>query len=86
MKRRLLSLGLAACLTLSLSAPALAYSDTSGHWAEDMIEKARNYGLMVGYEDGCFGVAYNPGPGILRHHPVPDVRLGGGRARLSFLY
>ena len=59
MKRRLLSLGLAACLTLSLSAPALAYSDTSGHWAEDMIEKARNYGLMVGYEDGCFGVADN---------------------------
>ena len=59
MKRHLLSLGLAACLTLSLSAPALAYSDTSGHWAEDMIEKARNYGLMVGYEDGCFGVADN---------------------------
>ena len=52
MRRRLLSLALSAGLMLSLSAPALAYSDTAGHWAESVIQRATNYGLMVGYEDG----------------------------------
>ena len=59
MRRRLLTLALSAGLMLSLSAPALAYSDTAGHWAESAIQRAADYGLMVGYEDGRFGVADN---------------------------
>ena len=40
MRRRLLTLALSAGLMLSLSAPALAYSDTAGHWAEPAIQRA----------------------------------------------
>ncbi|MBU5435440.1 S-layer homology domain-containing protein [Pseudoflavonifractor sp. MSJ-37] len=56
-RRSIFSAGLTVCLALSLSAPALAYSDTAGHWAQSAIQKASDYGLMVGYEDGRFGVS-----------------------------
>lgn len=56
MKHRLTAALLAAVLALSLSVPAMAYSDTAGHWAGPVIEKASQYGLMVGYPDGRFGV------------------------------
>ena len=36
--------------------PALAYSDTQGSWAAEMIDRARDYGLITGYPDGSFGV------------------------------
>ena len=35
---------------------ALAYSDTQGSWAAEMIDQARDYGLITGYPDGTFGV------------------------------
>ena len=37
-------------LLAALAAPvsAAAYTDTAGHWAASTIEKARQYGLMVG--------------------------------------
>lgn len=56
MKHRLTAALLAAVLSLSLSVPAMAYSDTASHWAGPVIEKASRYGLMVGYPDGRFGV------------------------------
>lgn len=30
------------------------FSDTYGHWAENIIEKWRNYGYIAGYPDGSF--------------------------------
>lgn len=59
MKQRVTAVLLAAVLTLSLSTSALAYSDTGGHWADSVIQKATQYGLMIGYEDGRFGVNHN---------------------------
>ena len=43
-------------LLAALAAPvsAAAYTDTDGHWAASTIEKARQYGLMVGDGSGAF--------------------------------
>ena len=43
-------------LLAALAAPvsAAAYTDTAGHWAASTIEKARQYGLMVGDGSGAF--------------------------------
>jgi len=57
MKRRLSPILMAGVLLLSLSAPVQAYDDTKGHWASQAIEKAKAYHLMVGYDDGRFGVS-----------------------------
>ena len=38
-----------------LSAPAAAFSDTAGHWAEGSIDKwSGDYAVLRGYEDGSF--------------------------------
>ena len=36
-------------------APAIAFSDTNGHWAEDWINRAVEIGILKGYTDGRFG-------------------------------
>ena len=59
MKRRICAAALTAVLLLCaapLSPAARAFSDTSGHWAQADIDKARDYGLMEGYPDGRFGI------------------------------
>ena len=57
MKRNRL-LGLLAAGVLSagvLLAPAAAFTDTTGHWAEGAINQwSQNYGIIQGYEDGTF--------------------------------
>ncbi|MCI2059107.1 MAG: S-layer homology domain-containing protein [Oscillibacter sp.] len=51
---KFLALALAALLILPTAAAA-AYSDTSGHWAEDAIDKwSGQYGILQGYDDGTF--------------------------------
>ena len=35
---------------------ARAFSDSENHWAQEVIDKADQYGLMQGYPDGSFGV------------------------------
>ena len=55
-KQRLTATVLAALLTLSAAPGAGAYTDITGSWAADVIEKAGQYGLMEGYPDGRFGV------------------------------
>ena len=47
---------LAAALIFAGSPRTHAYSDTSNHWAAEVIQKAQAYGLMEGYPDGRFGV------------------------------
>ena len=43
---------LAAALALT---PAMAFTDTEGHWAETSIDKwSQQYGVLQGYEDGSF--------------------------------
>lgn len=56
LKRRLAAAALAAVLTAAcpLSLSAASYSDTAGHWAQAIIDKAKQYGLMVGDETGAF--------------------------------
>jgi len=58
--RRLLSLALCLCLLGPLCASAHAapvYPDVpTGHWAESVIVKAGEYGLIRGREDGTFGL------------------------------
>lgn len=59
MKRRFFAALLTAVLLFTASplAPrALAFTDTEGSWAAEVIEKAAQYGLMTGYSDGSFGV------------------------------
>lgn len=52
MKRKLLSIVLALCLTLTLlptmSVAAGSYADTAGHWAESSIERWSAYGIIQG--------------------------------------
>ena len=54
MKRKLLSIVLALCLTLTLtllptmSVAAGSYADTNGHWAESSIERWSAYGIIQG--------------------------------------
>ena len=58
MLKRIGTGALAALLVLSaapLSARA-AFSDAQGHWAQEVVEKAEDYGLMEGYPDGTFGI------------------------------
>ena len=54
MKRKLLSIVLALCLTLTLlptmSVAAGSYADTNGHWAETSIERWSSYGILQGSE------------------------------------
>ena len=54
MKRKLLSIVLALCLTLTLlptmSVAAGSYADTNGHWAEAAIERWSGYGILQGSE------------------------------------
>ena len=58
MKRsRLLSLGLALMLVLSLFAPvtaAPAFADLNGHWGEEDCRAMVDAGLFTGYTDGTF--------------------------------
>lgn len=56
LKRRLAAAALAAalCAVPPLSISAASYSDTAGHWAAAMIDKATQYGLMVGDDTGSF--------------------------------
>lgn len=61
--KRLLSLLLAAALTVALASGAAAYADDPGYtdlpaegWARDAILSAYDYGLMGGMGDGSFGV------------------------------
>lgn len=50
-KRLLSGLLTAACLLT----PALAFTDTEGHWAENAVNKwSQEYGVLLGYEDGTF--------------------------------
>ncbi len=55
MKKRLLSLLLAVCLSLSLALPATAaskFSDLSGHWAQTYMETLAAKGYLAGYSNG----------------------------------
>ncbi len=56
MKRRLTAALLLFTLLTALAVPAsaAAYNDTAGHWAASSIEKAAQYGLMVGDGSGAF--------------------------------
>ena len=50
--KRLLAAVLAGALTFTQAA---AFSDTSGHWAENAISKwSEEYGIINGYDDGTF--------------------------------
>lgn len=50
--KRLLSGLLAGALLLT---PAMAFTDTGGHWAESAVNKwSREYGVLQGYDDGSF--------------------------------
>ena len=50
--KRLLSGLLAGALLLT---PAMAFTDTSGHWAESAVNKwSQEYGILQGYGDGSF--------------------------------
>ena len=56
-KRILSTVLLCALLIVGMAPlPALAYSDTQGSWAAEIIDRARDYGLIAGYPDGSFGV------------------------------
>jgi len=55
--KRLSSLLLTLCLTLSLClgsayAANRMFSDSAGHWAEDIIQKLAERGIIAGYPDG----------------------------------
>jgi hypothetical protein len=55
--KRLSSLLLTLCLTLSLClgsayAANRMFSDSAGHWAEDIIQELAERGIIVGYPDG----------------------------------
>ncbi|MEY8389124.1 S-layer homology domain-containing protein [Oscillospiraceae bacterium 38-13] len=50
--KRLLSGLLAGALLLT---PAMAFTDTGGHWAESAVNKwSQEYGVLQGYDDGSF--------------------------------
>lgn len=50
--KRFMTGALAAALALT---PAMAFTDTGGHWAASAIDKwSQNYGVLQGYEDGTF--------------------------------
>ena len=50
--QRLLSGLLAGALLLT---PAMAFTDTTGHWAESAVNKwSQEYGVLQGYDDGSF--------------------------------
>lgn len=50
--KRLLSGLLAGALLLT---PAMAFTDTAGHWAEGAVNKwSQEYGVLQGYDDGSF--------------------------------
>ncbi|WP_297212844.1 S-layer homology domain-containing protein [uncultured Flavonifractor sp.] len=58
MRKRICSGLLALLLVLSaapLSAQA-AFADAQGHWAQEVVDKAADYGLIQGYPDGTFGM------------------------------
>ncbi len=42
-------------LSLTMTVSAASYSDTSGHWAESVIERWTDLGLVNGYDNGKFG-------------------------------
>ncbi len=51
-RQRILSGLLAGALLLT---PALAFTDTAGHWAESAVNKwSQEYGVLQGYDDGSF--------------------------------
>lgn len=55
--KRLGALALTAALTLSLSvlpAHAATFSDTEGHWSQDVVEDLYEKKITMGYEDGTF--------------------------------
>ena len=50
--KRILSGLLAGALLLT---PAMAFTDTTGHWAESAVNKwSQEYGVLQGYDDGSF--------------------------------
>lgn len=50
--KRILSGVLAGALLLT---PAMAFTDTAGHWAESAVNKwSQEYGVLQGYDDGSF--------------------------------
>ncbi len=50
--KRILSGFLAGALLLT---PAMAFTDTAGHWAEGAVNKwSQEYGVLQGYDDGSF--------------------------------
>ncbi|MCD8390610.1 MAG: S-layer homology domain-containing protein, partial [Firmicutes bacterium] len=54
MKKSILPITLAAVLALSSTALASDFSDISGHWAEETIEKWADKDIISGYPDGTF--------------------------------
>jgi hypothetical protein len=53
--KKLVKVGLLTVgLTLAMSAAAFAATDTQGHWAQNVITKWENQGLIAGYPDGTF--------------------------------
>ena len=51
-RQRILSGLLAGALLLT---PAMAFTDTTGHWAESAVNKwSQEYGVLQGYDDGSF--------------------------------
>ena len=48
------ALTLIFCIFCSSSVMAASFSDISGHWAENYIEKAVDKGFVTGYPDGTF--------------------------------
>lgn len=55
--KKLSSLLLTLCLTLSLClgsayAANRMFSDSAGHWAEDIIQELAERGIIAGYPDG----------------------------------
>ncbi len=61
--QKTISLALSAALLTPLCASAATekvYSDVpTAHWAEAVIQKAGDYGLMQGFDDGSFGLGRN---------------------------
>lgn len=50
--------------TTSTPKPAVSFNDTSGHWAQGMIEELSSQGMITGYPDGSF----HPNDSIQRQH------------------
>ena len=54
MKGSLLFLVIVLCLVFACSATALAYTDTTDHWAKESIDRLSEEEILGGYEDGTY--------------------------------